>query len=129
MVRRSAPHLLCLRVMLTPSTHVNTARTFVVKFANDWSMNLASMIAYSLITAIFPILLAVLSLAGIVLQGVVTAHIGDLAAAIAAAFPEAVQGGIDIASLLKSLIQITGPLAVVSLLILLWLGSNLFATI
>ena len=51
-------------------------KNVVFKFANDWSMNLASMIAYNLITAIFPILLAVLSLVGFVLR--LTAYVLQL---------------------------------------------------
>jgi len=104
-----------------------TLKTLVLKFANDWSMNLASMIAYNLITAIFPILLAVLSIIGIILQVVAPAHIADVADAIAHAFPETRQGGIDPAPLLHSLVELTGPLGVASLVGLLWLGSNLFA--
>lgn len=107
---------------------MGTIKTFVVKFANDWSMNLASMLAYSLITTIFPILLLVLSVGAIVLQPFVSAHIQDLAAAIHSAFPEVLQQRIDIAALLRHLIQITKPIAIVSLLTLLWLGSNLFVT-
>lgn len=108
---------------------MNTIKTFVLKFANDWSMNLVGMVAYSLITAIFPILLLILSVVALVLQPLLVAHIDDVARAISSAFPAALQGSIDVEALLKSLIQITGPLAVFSLIVLLWLGSNLFVTI
>jgi membrane protein len=106
------------------------ARTFALKFAYDWSMNLASMIAYSLISAIFPILLAILSIAGIVLHAFASsADIDGLARLISGALPETQQGGIVIEPLLNNLIQITGPLGAVALVGLLWLGSNLFANI
>ncbi len=101
----------------------------VFKFANDWSMNLASMITYNLITAIFPILLAVLSLVGVVLRVTAYGHIQDVAAAITRAFPPELGRSIDVTALLKSLIGLTGPLAVVALLGLLWLGSNLYVVI
>lgn len=39
---------------------MTTIKTFVQKFTNDWSTNLASVLTYSLITAIFPILAAIL---------------------------------------------------------------------
>src|SRR5581483_6802642 len=99
----------------------------VFKCANDWSMNLASMIAHNLITAIFPILLAVLSLVGVVLRLTAYGHIQDVAAAIGRVFPREITTSIDLPALLTSLIQLTGPLAVASLLGLLWLGSNLFS--
>jgi membrane protein len=101
----------------------------VHKFANDWSMNLASMMAYSLITAIFPILLAILSIVGMVLHAFLDRHIDDLARALASVFPGSLHSVINLPVLLRSLVQITGPLAVVSLLALLWLGSNLFANV
>ena len=102
-------------------------KNFVFKFANDWSMNLASMIAYNLITAIFPILLAVLSLVGFVLNIVASTHIKDVAAAINHAFPKELQNSIDTTFLLKGLVDKTTPLAIASLVGLLWLGSNLFS--
>lgn len=102
------------------------AKLFVLKFANDWSMNLAGMIAYSLITAIFPILLLVLSIVGVVLGSFGPSDVAALTRIINHSFPR--QGGVDITPLLHSLVQITGPLAIVALVGLLWLGSNLFAT-
>ncbi len=105
-------------------------KTFVLKFANDWSMNLAAMIAYNLITAIFPLLLAILSIAGFVLQAFASpADIEALARLISSAFPETQQGGIAIKPLLDNLIQLTGPFGVAALVGLLWLVSNLFANI
>ena len=104
-------------------------KEFILKFANDWSMNLASMIAYNLITAIFPILLAILSIVGMVLNVFANSHIQDVANALSRAFPEVLQNSIDVAGLLKSLINLTGPLALIALVALLWLGSNLFSNI
>jgi membrane protein len=115
------------RLMRLPSALL--VRTFVQKFANDWSMNLASMMAYSLITAIFPILLTILSIVGIVLHAFLDRHIDDLARALSSVFPGRLHSVINLPDLLRGLVQITGPLAVVSLLALLWLGSNLFANV
>ncbi len=106
---------------------VATARTFIVKFINDWSINLASMIAYSLITAIFPLLLLILSLAFMALQALGPSYFNQVVAAINQAFPA--QNAVDATTLRNSLIQINGPLAIASLIGLLWLGSNLFASI
>lgn len=104
---------------------METLKSIVLKFANDWSMNLASMIAYSLITAIFPILLAILSLAGLFLNLAGPSYLHDVAQTINRV-TVAVQ--IDVGPLLTNLVQLTGPLAIISLLALIWLGSNLFAT-
>src|SRR5579859_6642104 len=43
------------------------AMTFFKKFGNDWTMNLAGMLAYNLLMTIFPILLAIISIAGLLL--------------------------------------------------------------
>ena len=84
------------------------------------------MLAYNLITTIFPILLLMLSIAGMVLHALFVTHLGDLSAAISTRLPLQLRGYIDVNGLLRSLIEITGPLAVVSLVTLLWIGSNLF---
>ena len=89
-------------------------KTFARKFANDWTMNLASMLAYSLSTAIFPLLLFILSIAALLLQPFVQAHIDSVVAAITAVLPRPVQSLIDVKALLNSLVAITGPLAVIS---------------
>ena len=102
--------------------------TFVLKFANDWSMNLASMLTYNLITAIFPILLAVLSLLGIALAAFGPATTANVAAAVNNAFPAILQkNGVDVTALLHNVVKLAGPFGVVSLVGLLWLGSNLFS--
>lgn len=109
---------------------MTTIKTFVFKFANDWSMNLASMIAYNLITTIFPILLAILSIVGFALQLTAATHLQDVAAALDHAFPNALQqNGIAIAPLLHNLVTLSGPFAVAGFIALLWLGSNLFSNI
>ena len=115
------------RLMRLPSAPL--VSTFVQKFANDWSMNLASMMAYSLITAIFPLLLTILSIVGLVLHAFLDRHIDDLARALTSVFPARLHSVINLPDLLRGLVQITGPLAVVSLSALLWLGSNLFANV
>jgi membrane protein len=104
-------------------------KTFALKFANDWTMNLASMLAYSLITAILPLLLFILSMAALLLQPFVQANIDTVVAAITAALPRPVQSLIDVKALLNSLVAITGPLAISALIGLVWLGSNLFVNV
>jgi len=105
---------------------MTTLKTFVQKFANDWSMNLASMLTYSLITTIFPILAAILTLAGLVLRVLSPRSLRTVAGALSNVLP----GGIvNPTQLMHGLVQITGPLAIVSIVGLLWGGSNLFTNI
>lgn len=105
---------------------MTTIKTFVQKFTNDWSTNLASMLTYSLITAIFPILAAILTIAALILQGLSPGSLNAVADALTKVLP----GGIvSPRQLLHGLVRITGPLAIVSLVGLLWGGSNLFTNI
>lgn len=100
--------------------------TFLKKFSNDWTMNLAGMLAYSLITAIFPLLLGILSIAGIILSFLSPSSLTTVADKIAGALPSQLNSILKIHTLLPNLVHITGPIAIVSLVGLLWTGSNLF---
>ena len=43
-------------------------QTFINKFNNDWVMNFAGIMAYNLILAIFPIVIALLGITGLILH-------------------------------------------------------------
>jgi membrane protein len=87
------------------------------------------MMAYSLVTAVFPLMLLILSVATIRLEPFVRANIDTVVAAIESALPEAVRNTIDVNALLASIIHITGPVAVIALIGLAWFGSNLFVNV
>jgi len=44
------------------------ARRFILKFLNDWSLDLASMVAYSLLVALLPIAVTLLGFVGLILK-------------------------------------------------------------
>jgi len=103
--------------------------TFVQKFANDWSMNLAGMLTYSLITAIIPLLVGILSIAGIVLNHLSPSTFNSVANSIASALPKQASTVIDMKSVLKNLVSISGVAGIIALVGLLWTGSNLFTNV
>ena len=103
--------------------------TFVQKFANDWSMNLAGMMTYSLITAIVPLIVGILSIAGIVLNLLSPSSFAHVASSIEAALPAQARQVIDMKSVLKSLVSISGVAGIIALVGLLWTGSNLFTNV
>ena len=105
---------------------LNTLKTFAQKFNNDWSMNLAGMLAYSLITTIFPILLAILTIAFIVVGSLSPGTFNQVTHSISTALPSQVQSVINVSAPLKNMVKVTGPLAIVSIVGLIWAGSNLF---
>lgn len=98
---------------------------FWTKFGNDWGMNLAGLLAYNFLTAIFPLLLGILALVALVLPDSV---IQQLASKLSAAIPSAVatQNKIDFYQILLNFRKASGVTAIVSLVGLLWTGSNLF---
>jgi len=108
---------------------MNFIKTFVPKFANDWAINLAGMLTFSLITAIVPLLVAMLSLAGLVLNLLSPSSFQQIAVSIGATLPPGTGKIIDVRKLLENLVQITGPLAIISLFGLIFTGSNLFANV
>lgn len=105
---------------------MNTIKTFVQKFSNDWSMNMASMLTYSLITTIFPILAAILTIIGLILHFLPVANLNDVAGALSNVLPS---GIVSPKQLLNGVEKATGPLAIVSIVGLIWGGSNLFTNV
>ncbi|MBV9121202.1 MAG: YihY/virulence factor BrkB family protein [Chloroflexi bacterium] len=104
-------------------------QAFVKKFGNDWCTNLAGLLAYNFLGAIFPLLLGILALAALVLPGSVVQSIGtSLNNAIPAAANGANGLNIDFNSILatfhgSSASKLT---LIVSFIALLWTGSSLF---
>jgi uncharacterized BrkB/YihY/UPF0761 family membrane protein len=80
---------------------MTTMKAFAQKFAHDWSMNLVAILAYHLILTAFPILLAVLSVAGMLLHAYRATNLKhDLAATLNHLLPRALQSAIDVSHLL-----------------------------
>ena len=104
-------------------------QAFVTKFGNDWCTNLAAMLAYNFLGAIFPLLLAILALAALVLPATIVQGIGT---SLNGAIPAAANGqsglNIDFNQVLAAFQG--GRASAVTLIIgfaaLLWTGSSLF---
>lgn len=106
---------------------VNQARAFVQKFGNDWCTNLASMLAYNFLGAVFPLLLGILALAALVLPSSMVHEIGS---SLNSAVPAAANGqnglNLDFNNVLDTFRRASGVTAVISFAALLWTGSSLF---
>src|SRR5947209_592491 len=102
---------------------------FFTKFGNDWSMTLAAALAYNLLTAIFPIAVALIAIAGFIL-GTLDPHAQDqLIAAIQGAFPSAINSGDLIKTILQQLAKASGLLGTIAVLVAVFGGSRLFILI
>jgi len=97
------------------------------KFMNDWSMNLTAMVSYNLLTSFFPLVLALITI--LALLPAVSNNTSHFASQINSILPSEVGKSINIASLLNNVNKEGGILGLVSIVGLLWGGSNLFGAI
>src|SRR5919202_856388 len=107
---------------------MTTLKTFTQKFSNDWSMNMVSLLTYNLLTTIFPLLLAILTAALYVLGSLSPQAFHEVVTKMSSALPSSMTGAINLNTLQKSLVHITGPLTLISLAGMVWCGSNLFSS-
>ncbi|HKV03240.1 MAG TPA: YhjD/YihY/BrkB family envelope integrity protein [Ktedonobacteraceae bacterium] len=102
---------------------------FLTKFTHDWSLTLARALAYNLLTAMFPIALALLSILGIAL-GRLDPHAQDtLITHLQAIFPHVISSGDVIKTILHQLAKVSGVLGVIAVVLAIFTGSRLFILI
>jgi membrane protein len=104
---------------------IKRAKAFWTKFGNDWCMNLAGLLAYNFLTAIFPLLLGILALAALLAP---PSLVQQLAGKMNTVLPASLTSGanINFYTILQGFRKASGVTAVISLVGLLWTGSNLF---
>lgn len=97
------------------------------KFNNDWTMNLAAMVSYNVLTSFFPLLLALITILAFIPSAF--GNTTTFARQINQILPSDVQSSINVESLVKSVNAHAGLLSLISILGLLWSGTNLFGSI
>src|SRR6185437_5987453 len=102
---------------------------FLTKFNNDWVMNFASGLAFNILTAIFPILIALLAIFGFVVGSLAPGSEQQLVNGIQNAFPQQIQAGHLLQPVFNALNKNAGPLLIIALLTALFGGSRLFVTL
>jgi membrane protein len=100
-------------------------KQFIAKFNNDWVMNFASGLAFNTLTAIFPILVALIAIFGLVVGGNPAAQ-HQLINGIQSIFPQQIQKGNLLQPVFNSLNKSAGPLIIIAILTALFGGSRLF---
>ncbi len=108
---------------------VKSFRAFWTKFNNDWVMNFASGLAFNLITAIFPIVIAIISIVGFVLGGLDPSIKADIINRIQSVFPQPISSGHILGPALNSLSKNAGVLGIIAVLVAIFGGSRLFIAI
>ncbi len=112
---------------------VKPLQAFLTKFSNDWSMTFASTLAYSLLTAMLPIAVAIFGILGLIL-GSNSALTQDIAHQLAQIVPTQNPGGASATQLainlaLRQLNKNAGFLVIIAILLALFGGSRLFVAV
>ena len=115
-------------VKQTAKKDVKSLQAFFTKFNNDWVMNFAAGLAFNLITAIFPILLAIIGIFGITVGNLNKGAYTQLTDKLKQIFPTQVASGNFTDLALKSLEKNGGFLLIIAILLAIFGGSRLFVT-
>ncbi|HET8842076.1 MAG TPA: YhjD/YihY/BrkB family envelope integrity protein, partial [Ktedonobacteraceae bacterium] len=106
-------------------------QAFITKFNNDWVMNFASGLAFSILTAIFPMVIAIVSIVGLVVGALDPSAKTHLITALGNLFPNTLSsnGQSVLAPVLLSLSKNAGLLGIIAIVLAVFGGSRLFITI
>ena len=113
----------------TAEKGVKSLQAFWTKFNNDWVMNFAAGLAFNLITAIFPIAIAIIAIAGFIFGSFDPSYQGTLIHSIENIFPQQLSSGHVLEPALKSLNKNAAFLVIIAVLIAIFGGSRLFVSI
>ena len=101
---------------------------FWAKFNNDWIFNFASGLAYTLIVALIPIIIAIIALAGIIYGGLDPSVQADIIKYIQNTLPPPIPSEEIVSLALNSLNKSAGILGAIAIVIAVIAGSGLFIT-
>src|SRR6266487_6012730 len=99
---------------------------FITKFNNDWVLSLASGLAFNLMVAIIPLLIAILALAGFIFGGLNPSIQQELIQQIQQIFPPPIPSQEVIGLALNTLNNDAGALGIISIVMAIIGGSGLF---
>jgi membrane protein len=116
------------RAKLAPPGWLTPFIKFWVKINYDWIFNLAGLLAYNLLMTVFPILLVLLAMAGVIIGNLSPSTEQAFEQWIAAGFPGQM-GQVVIHGLVATLTQSVSVLLVVGLVGAFIAGSRLFITL
>jgi len=119
------------KLMRKAQKEVKPLQTFFKKFSNDWSFIFAGSLAYSLLTALSPIIIALVAILGFVLGGNQNSQeliLSKIQQAIPSFASQGSQHDLFL-SISKQLSASAGILAIISVLLAIFGGSRLFIAI
>ncbi len=113
----------------TAEKGVRSLQAFVTKFNNDWVMSFAAGLAFNLITAILPILIAIISIVGFTIGRLDPTLKTDLINHLKHIFPSQISSGNFLKLALDSLSKNAGLLGMIAILLAIFGGSRLFVSL
>ncbi len=113
----------------TVEKDVKSLQAFWTKWNNDWVMNFASGLAFNLITAFFPIIIAIISIVGFIFGSLVPSIKDNLLNSIQSVFPPPISSSDVLGPALTSLSKNAGFLAVIAVILAIFGGSRLFVSL
>ena len=116
-------------VVHTAERGTKPVQAFVTKFTNDWSMNLAAALAYNLLMAVFPLVLALFSLLGLILGTLNPSAYDQLRGQVIHVFPAATSASTLLDAAFTQLKRNAGVLGMIALILAFFNGSRLFILI
>src|SRR5438128_4811602 len=117
-----------LRAKQVAEKDIKTLQAFFTKFNNDWVMNFATGLAFNLITAIFPILIAIIAIVGLTIGRLDSTAQQNLINHILSIFPQQISSGGVLTPVFNSLKKNAGFLGIIAILLAIFGGSRLFVT-
>ena len=109
--------------------HVKSLQAFFTKFNNDWVMTFAAGLAFNLITAIFPIFIALIAIAGFIFGSFDPGFQSNLISHIQRVFPPPINQGNVLGPALTTLTKSAGLFAFIAVLVAIFGGSRLFVSL
>ena len=122
----NADHSNSLAVAQTTVKGFKSIQAFITKFNNDWVLSLASGLAFNLMVAIIPIIIAMIALAGFIYGGLNPAIQEELIQHIQSIFPPPIPSQEIVGLALNTLSQDAGVLAIIAIVMAIIGGSGLF---
>ncbi len=115
-----------VKVTQIPVKGVKSVLSFINKFNYDWVLSLASGLAFNLMVAIIPIIIAILALAGFIYGGLNPSIQEQLIQHIQHTFPPPIPSQEIVGLALNTLNQDAGALGIIAIVMAIIGGSGLF---
>ncbi len=117
------------RVVQTAGRNIRPIQAFFTKFTNDWSLNLSAALAYNLLMAVFPLVIALFSILGLVIGTLSPSTYDQVKNQLLHALPTVTSASSLLDAAFKQLVKNAGFLGTIAIILALFNGSRLFILI